>query len=75
MQIAATEAEALRQDQARLAAATQQAQDTGVIATFAKCAKEAAIEAGAKPKIAEAAAVAVATEAETAIADAMAMQE
>ena len=74
-QIASTEAEALRQDHAKLAAATQQAHNTGIIATFAKRAREAAIAARANPKIAKATAVAAAVEAETAIADAMVMQE
>ncbi len=74
-QVAATEAEALRQDQARLAAAAQHAQNTWVKATFAKRAREAAIAASAIPKIAEATTIAVAAEAEIAIADAMAMQE
>ena len=74
-QIATSEAEALRQDQAMLATATQQAQNTRVIVKFAKRAKEAAIAAGATKEIAKASAIAAAAEAETAIADAMAMQE
>ena len=74
-QIAATEAEALGHYQARIAATTQQSQNIGVTATFAKRAREAAIAAGATLEIAEAATIAAATEAETVIADAMAMQE
>jgi hypothetical protein len=57
-----------------MVAAAHQAQNTGVIATFAKRDKEAAIAAGARLEIAEAAAIVVAAEAETAIADAMAIQ-
>ena len=67
--------EALIQEQARLALATQHAHNTCVIATFAKRAREAAIATGATPGIAEAASPTVAAEAETAIADAMSMQE
>ena len=74
-QFAATEAEALRHDQVRLAAATQQAQNKGIVATFAKRAGEAAIAAGATPEIEEATTTTVIAEAETAIANAMAMQE
>ena len=73
--IASTEAEALIQDQARLAAAAQHVQNIGVITTFAKRARESAISAGATPKIAKATTIAIAEEVETAIANAMAMQE
>ena len=44
-QIASTEAEALRQDQAMLEATTQQTRNTWVITTFAKRASEVAIAA------------------------------
>jgi hypothetical protein len=42
-QFASIEAEALRQEQVTQAAAAQHAHNTGIIATFAKRAKEAAI--------------------------------
>ncbi len=74
-QLVATEAEAHRQKKARQAAAAQQAKNVGVVATFAKRAREATTTAGATPKIAEATTTTVAAEAETAIAYAMAMQE
>ncbi len=74
-QIASTEAEALRQDQAKLTTAAQQTQLAWVIATFAKRAKEAAIAVGAIPKIAEATIESGQRKSETAIADAMTMQE
>ena len=73
--IATREAEALKQDHARLAAASQQAQNTRVIATFAKRDREAAMAKAATPEIGEASSIAVAAEAETAIVDTMAMQE
>jgi D-Tyr-tRNAtyr deacylase len=75
IQLIAKEAEALRQEQARQAAAAQHAQNRGFIATFAERAREAAIAARATREIAKVSTSAAATEAEAAIADAMAKQE
>jgi hypothetical protein len=73
-QLAVIEAEAHIQKQALQAAAAHQAKNACVVATFENCAKEAAIVVGATPEIAEATPKADAAEAETAIADAMAME-
>jgi hypothetical protein len=74
-QLAAAKAEAHRQEQERQSAAAQQAHNAGVVATIAKRVREVAIAARATPYLAEAAAAAAGAEAETAIPDAMAMQD
>jgi len=48
-QLAAAEAEANKQEQERQAEAARHAQNTGVVATFAKRARDAAITTGATP--------------------------
>ncbi len=65
--LAATEAKARRQEQARVADATQQAKNAVVVQTFAKRAREAALAAGATQEEAEAATTTAATDAETAL--------
>ena len=72
--LAATEAEAHIQEQARVAAATQQAKNAAIVQTFAKRAREAALAAGATQEEAEAAATTAAADAETALEE-NAMQE
>ena len=74
-QLATAEAEANIQEHERQAQAARLALNAGVVATFAKRARDAAISVGATPKAAEAAASTAAADAETTIADARAMQE
>jgi len=73
--LAAEEATAHKQEQAWQAEAHQHAQNAGVVATFAKRAREAAIAAGATQEAAEAAATTATADAEMAFADAEGMQE
>ena len=64
-----------RQEQARQAKAHRQALNAGVVATFAKRARESAIATGVTQEVTEAAAAAAAANAEMAVADAEGMQE
>ena len=73
--LAAKEASAHMQEHARQAEAHRQAQNAGVVATFAKRAREAAIAAGATQEVAEAAATAAAADAEMTFTDVEGMQE
>ena len=75
MLMAATEAEAARQDNIKQAKAYRQAHNATIIATFAKRAKDATIAAGASAKDAAAARKAASAEAETAFVNTIAMQE
>jgi len=73
--LAAAEAKAARQEKIKQAEASRHAQNATVIANFAQRAKDAAFAAGASAEDAEATRKAAAAEAETTIANIIAMHE